>query len=123
MVRELRIRAAKASLKDFQTATFIPNIARDRKNAVDKMLMAYKKLNNDFCFIVRNNEMDIKVLIKCFSGGSNLPYRKLSLEVFWAISPIKTRTKPNPEEAAGESPQRETNEEFLSPSRRGGRDN
>ena len=43
MVIELHKRAAKAKLKEFRTATYIPKIARDRKNAVDKILLEYKK--------------------------------------------------------------------------------
>merc|ERR1712081_109699 len=64
MLIELHKRSAKEKLKEFRTATFIPKIARDRKTAVDKVLLEYKKENSDFRYIVRNGHTDIKVLIK-----------------------------------------------------------
>merc|ERR1711954_182249 len=102
MVTFIHQRAAKAALKDLKTVTFIPAIARDRKGAIDKILMDYKKENSDFCYIVRNREQDLIVMIKRVSEGNFLPYRKLSLDVLGALSPIKARTKANPAEDAEE---------------------
>merc|ERR1712112_458388 len=103
MVVELHKRAAKAKLKEFKTATFIPKIARDRKTAVDKILLDYKKQNSDFRYIVRNGPSDIRVLIKRFSEGNYLPFRELSLKVLGAISPVKPTTKPSLEEQQKET--------------------
>ena len=86
----------KAALKNLKTVTFIPAIARDRKSTIDKILMDYRKENSDFCYIVRNGEKDLTVLIKRVSEGNYLPYRKLALEVLGALSPIKAKTKANP---------------------------
>merc|ERR1711954_526867 len=92
-------RAAKASIKDFRSTTFIPKLARDRKAGADKILMDYKKANKDFRFIVRNGEKDIRVLIKRVSEGNFLPYRELSLNVLGDLSPLKTQIREKPEEA------------------------
>merc|ERR1712081_139130 len=77
-VNELHRRAAKSSLKDFRTCTYVPKLARDRKLAVDSLLMEYKRMNTDFRYIVRNSTADIKVLIKRVSKGYALPYRELT---------------------------------------------
>merc|ERR1712081_117621 len=58
-----------------RSLTFIPKIARERKQAVDELLLEYKKTNSDFRYIVRNANTDINVLIKRTSEGYNLPYR------------------------------------------------
>merc|ERR1711954_578261 len=87
------------------------------------MPMEYKHQNTNFRYIIRNGDMDNKVLIKRFSEGLNLPYRNLSLDILGAISPIKPRTKPNAEKAERESSQNETEDQFTSPSRRGSREN
>merc|ERR1712081_47753 len=121
MVTELHKRATRAPSKDFKTSTYIPKLARDRQTSVTKMLMDYKKVNADFRFIIRNDETDIKVLIKRFSEGYRLPYRKMSLEVLGAISPVKPRTKDTPEEV--EDSQKEDENTFISPNRRGAREN
>merc|ERR1711954_625958 len=67
MVVEIYRRAAKASLKEFKTCTFISKIARDCKARVDSMLMEYKKDHRDFCYLIRNGEDDIKILIERIS--------------------------------------------------------
>merc|ERR1711954_509306 len=123
MVIELHKRSAKAKLKDFRTATFIPKIARDRKSAADKVLLDYKKENSDFRYIVRNGHKDIKVLIKRFSEGNYLPFRELSLNVLGAISPVKPTTKPSQRESRDVSVGAADGQEFVSPSRRGAREN
>merc|ERR1711954_124416 len=123
MVVELHKRSAKAKLKEFKTATFIPKIARDRKIAVDKILLDYKKQNSDFRYIVRNGPSDICVLIKRFSEGNYLPFRELSLKALGAISPAKPTTKPSPEDQQSEPESANLDEEFISPSRRGAREN
>merc|ERR1711954_20600 len=123
MVTELHKRSAKAMLKDFKTATYIPKIARDRKSAVDKLLLTYKKDNPDFRYIVRNGPSDIRVLIKRFSEGNFLPFRELSLKVLGAISPIKPVTKPSFEELQKETEEVNPEDNFISPSRRGAREN
>lgn len=74
MVSEINRRAAKAALKEFRTTTYIPKIARDRKNALDKLLMEYKRDNQDFHYIMRNSKNDIKVMIKRIHVGNNLTY-------------------------------------------------
>merc|ERR1711954_294841 len=64
LVAEIHRRAAKFALKSFRTTLYIPKVARDRKASVDCILMGYKKVNSDFCYLIRNDEKDIKVLIK-----------------------------------------------------------
>merc|ERR1711954_504784 len=122
MIVELHKRAAKAKLKDFKTATFIPKIARDRKNAIDKLLLDYKKENKDFRYIIRNGSADIHVLIKRFSEGSYLPFRELSINVLGSISPIKPISKPSPEEMQRESSSLAPEDDYVSPTRRGSRE-
>merc|ERR1712243_390074 len=120
---ELHKRSAKAKLKEFRTATFIPKIARDRKTAVDKILLDYKKQNSDFRYIVQNGPSDIRVLIKRFSEGNYLPFRELSLNVLGAISPVKPTTRPSPEDQRSEPESAKPEEDFISPSRCGAREN
>merc|ERR1712081_64738 len=114
-------RTSRAPTKEFKTSNFIPKLARDRQTSVTRMLMDYKKENPDFRFIIRNDELDIKVLIKRFSEGYRLPYRQMSLEVLGAISPVKPRTKKAPEDV--EDSQTDADNTFISPNRRGARDN
>ena len=108
MVAEVHRRAAKAAIEEFRTANYVPKLARDRKTSIDTLLMGYKKINPDFCYIVRNGQRDLKVLIKRKSEGNFLPYRNISLEVLGRLSPLKTQTADpreteEPEEAAVES--------------------
>merc|ERR1711954_97174 len=92
-VSEIHRRAAKSRLKDFRTTTFIPKIARDRKAKIDGLLMGYKTDNQDFRYIVRNGEKDIRVLIKRISKGERCPYRELSLDVLGRLSPLKMQIR------------------------------
>merc|ERR1711954_627510 len=112
MVGEIHRRAAKASLKDFKTCTFILKIARDCKARVDSLLMEYKKHNKDFRYLIRNGEDDIRILIKHFSEGSYLPYRSLAIEVLGAISSIKAKTIDPEEESPGTSGQEKDEQGF-----------
>ena len=98
LVTEFHKRAAKSSLKDFQTLTYIPQLARDRKTGVDKILMGYKKEHKDFRYLVRNGDRDIKVLIKRVSEEGRCPYRELSLDVLGRLSPLKTQVRDKPKE-------------------------
>merc|ERR1711954_235965 len=93
LVTEIHWRAAKAMLKDFKTCTYILNIARERKNCIDKLLLDYKTENKDFRYIIWNGEKDLRVLIKQASEGNILPYRNISLEVLGALTPLKTLNK------------------------------
>ena len=54
-------------------ATFIPKIARDRKVCIDRLLMEFKKDNEDFCYIIRNGNKDILVLVKITSEFNTVP--------------------------------------------------
>merc|ERR1711954_585484 len=94
LVTEIHKRASRSQIKDFRTTNYVPKFARDRKGKVDNLLMAYKKQNTDFRYIVRNGTMDIKVLIKRISEGDRCPYRELSLGVLGRISPLKTQVRP-----------------------------
>ena len=58
-----------------------------------------------------------------FSEGLNLPFRPLSLEVLGLISPIKTITKHNPEEDPVDTVPNESEDGYISPNRRGAREN
>merc|ERR1711954_484451 len=69
MITEIHRRAAKAALKDFRTTPYIPKIACDRKTSVDKLLMECKRENQDFHYIIRNSEEDIKVMDRRMSGN------------------------------------------------------
>merc|ERR1711954_427459 len=93
LVSEIHKRAARLGIKNFRTTTFIPKIARDRKAKVDGLLMGYKKENQDFRYIVRNGEKDIRVFIKRLSEGERCPYRELSLDVLGRLSPLKTQIR------------------------------
>merc|ERR1711954_49948 len=115
LVTELHWRAAKAMLKDFKTCFYIPKIARERKNCIDKLLLDYKTENKDFRYIVRNGEKDLKVLIKRASEGNILPYRNISLEVLGALTPLKTINKDADESHEEEAVQ--PGEDFVSPRR------
>merc|ERR1712112_233978 len=88
--------------KDFRSLTFIPKIARERKQAVDELLLEYKKTNADFRYIVRNTNADINVLIKRTSEGYSLTYRSLSLEVLGALPRLKTQIRSESDESGDE---------------------
>ena len=103
--------------------TLIPKIARDRKSAIDKILLDYKKVNKDFRYIVRNGSSDLRVLIKRFSEDSYLPFRELSINVLGSISPVKPFSKPSLEESQRETVSPTAEDDFVSPSRRGAREN
>merc|ERR1711954_238966 len=94
LVTEIHKRAARSQIKEFRTTIFFPKFARDRKAKVDNILMGYKRENSDFCYIVRNGDQDIRVLIKRISEGDRCPYRELSLDVLGRISPLKTQVRP-----------------------------
>merc|ERR1711954_160321 len=111
LVQEIHKRAQKSALKDFRTTIFVPKAARDRKSSIDRLLVAYKKENSDFRYLVRNGEQDLKVLIKRVSEGERLPYCNLSLKVLGRISPLKTICKAPPEEV--EEAVEETDEGFI----------
>ena len=61
-------------------ATFIPKIARDRKVCIDRLLMEFKKDNEDFRYIIRNGNKDILVLVKRTSEFNNCPYRPIPIK-------------------------------------------
>merc|ERR1712081_129186 len=106
MIAEMHKRAAKASLRDFRTANFVPKFTRERKSAIDNILMGYKKENPDFRYLVRNDQRDLKVLIKRLSEGNFVPYRQMSLNVLGRLSPLKTvipEERPVSEESADEA--------------------
>merc|ERR1711954_513079 len=98
LVSLIHQRAAKSSLKSFRTTLYIPKLARDRKASADRLLMAYKKTNDDFRYLIRNDKKDIKVLVKRLSEGERTPYRYISLKVLGRLSPLKTQVKAKPEE-------------------------
>merc|ERR1712081_35823 len=116
MISEIHRRAAKAAICDFRTTTFVPKIAGDRKARIDELLMEYKELNKDFCYIVRNGAKDLRVLIKRVSEGNYLPYRNLHLDVLGRLSPLKTSHKESkdPEDENEEV----TQDKFQQPKRR-----
>merc|ERR1711954_81195 len=106
MVAEMHKRAAKAALSEFRTSNFVPKLARERKGSIDTLLMGYKKINPDFRYLVRNDQRDLKVLIKRLSEGNFVPYRKMSLEVLGRLTPLKTvipEERPVSEESADEA--------------------
>merc|ERR1711954_144188 len=90
LVAEIHRRAAKSQLSCFRTTLYVPKSARDRKSAIDRLLMGYKKDNSDFRYLVRNDTLDLKVLIKRVSEGDRVPYRPIALNVLGRISPLKT---------------------------------
>ena len=92
MIVEIHKRAAKASTDDFRTATFVPPLAWDRKTALDKILMSFKKEIKDFCYIIHNGKDDLKVSIKRLSDYQNVPYRPINISSLRAISPLKPKT-------------------------------
>merc|ERR1711954_305265 len=69
------------------------------------ILMAYKKENRDFRYLVRNGQKDLKILIKTLSEEGRVPYRELSLEVLGCLSPLKTQIKEIPKEKPDENPE------------------
>merc|ERR1711954_393991 len=113
LVTEIHRCAAKSSLKSFRTTLYVPKLARDRKGSVDPLLMAYKKVNSDFRYLIRNDTQDIKVLIKRISEGERVPYRNISLAVLGRLSPLKTQVRAAPEEIE-EVDETQTND-FTSP--------
>ena len=115
MVKEVLKRAQTAQMQDFKTAIFVPKLARDRKTSIDKLLLAYKKNHNDFKYLIRNGDRDLKVLVKRISEQHRVPYREINLEALGNISPLK----PNlPLEKDGEiAPEINTDEDGYSPTK------
>merc|ERR1711954_504907 len=114
LVAEVHRRSAGAAIKDFRSLTFIPKIARERKAAVDELLLEYKKTNPDFRYIIRNSNSDITVLIKRISEDFFLPHRKISLDVLGALPSLKTQIRgEDSDEAASPAPDgADTSDEF-----------
>merc|ERR1711954_247377 len=75
--------------------------------------MAYKKVNSDFRYLIRNDAQDIKVLIKRISEGERVPYRNISLTVLGRLSPLKTQVRATPEES--EEVEETSTDNFTSP--------
>ena len=98
LVAETHRRAAKSALNSFRTTLYVPKSARDRKTSIDKLLMRYKRKNQDFRYLVRNDAQDLKVLIKRISEGERVPYRPIALNVLGRLSPLKTTIKATPTE-------------------------
>ena len=115
-------RAIKSASKNFRTAHYIPQIARNRKTSADKTLMDFKKLHPEFKYIIRNSKRDIQILIKRISEYQHTPYRELPIENLGALSPLKTRNKrdkdPNTEAETNENDfetvDKEMRENYLS---------
>merc|ERR1711954_432115 len=107
-------RASKNASEDFRTSTFVPVLARDRKTSLDKLLLDFKKDNKDFKYIIRNGVHDLEVFIKRISEEGFIPYRKIEIEEFGSISPLKPTTAP--EITTGEvNPERIDPQGFISP--------
>merc|ERR1712081_57364 len=123
IISEIHRRSARAAIKDFRSLTFIPKIVRERKQAVDELLLEYKKTNSDFWYIVRNTNTDINVLIKRTSEGYSLPYRSLSLEVLGALPRLKTQIRSESDESGDEEPESPGPEEFRAQKGKKKRDN
>merc|ERR1711954_321831 len=96
LVAEIHWRAAKSALSSFRTTLYVPKSARDRKTSIDRLLMGYKRDNDDFRYLVRNDAQDLKVLIKRISEGERVPYRPIALNVLGRLSPLKTILKATP---------------------------
>ena len=65
--------------------------------------MELKHDHEDFCYIIRNGQNEIKVLIKRLSEFHHAPYRMIPIENFGATYPIKTSFKPSEEKYDEES--------------------
>ena len=80
----------------FKAVPFIPELARKRKKAVDAILLHYKRnFDENLRYIVKNDEDDIKVMLKRFSEFDHLPYRQIDLNVFGKLPDFDTVTKDN----------------------------
>ena len=120
IIREIMKRAAVAQNKDFKTAVYVPPLARDRKKSLDDLLLAYKKQHQDFRYIIRNGQTDLRVLIKRVSELNHVPYRELDVLSLGAISPLKPKSE-KPDEDKIEEDESETDEQgFIKPKIRKG---
>merc|ERR1711954_72924 len=107
-------RASKNASEDFRTSTIVPVLARERKTSLDKLLLDFKKDNKDFKYIIRNGVHDLEVYIKRISEEGFIPYRKVDIEEFGSISPLKPTTAP--EVSNGEiNPDRVDPQGYISP--------
>ena len=84
-VRELFKRAAQVNNKKFRTKVYVPKMARQRKNDIDKILLDIKANLPDLRYIIRNAHNDLQVLLK---RGAEGKYRQYPLEKLGSISPL-----------------------------------
>ena len=57
-------RASQSASKEFRTSVFVPQLARDRKACLDRLLLEFKEKNSNFCYIIKNGKHDLNILIK-----------------------------------------------------------
>ena len=69
--------------------TIVPKLTRYCKANLDKFLLEYKTSNNDICYIIRNAENNLKILIKRFSKNNHVPHREINLEDLGKSSTLK----------------------------------
>ena len=70
------------------------DIARGRKKGIDQILIQYKKsVNDNLRYVVKNDEDDVKVLIRAYDEYDHVPYRELNLDILGKIPDFECITK------------------------------
>ena len=80
--------------KEFKAIPFVPDIARDKKKAVDSLLLGYKNsVDRSIRYIIKNDEQDLKILLKRQSEYDFLPYREINMRALGKLPALKTVTQ------------------------------
>ena len=85
---------SKVPAKEFKVIPYVPDIARDRKKAIDSLLLGYKSsVDKSLRYIIKNDDLDLKVLLKRQSDYDFIPYREINLRALGKLPALKTITQ------------------------------
>ena len=89
--------------QDFGIRTFIPEIARLRKQKIDKTLLTYKEeKNQNLRYYIKNGRCDLELF--CKDGSTNSPYRRMDISMLGSIPKLKLNMKEKEAEYAVNQP-------------------
>ena len=85
---------SKLPAKIFKAIPYIPDIARLRKKAIDQVLVSYKKgVNDNLRYVIKNDEDDIKLLVRSYDEYDHQPYREMALDQLGKLPDFQCVTK------------------------------
>merc|ERR1711954_239157 len=86
--------SSKLPARTFKAIPFIPEIARQRKKEIDSIMLEYKRrVNDNLRYVVKNNDDDLKLLIRNYNKYEHLPYREVELDILGKLPDFNCVTK------------------------------